>query len=686
MDKKSFIGLIVVIVVALSIGRLFEFNSPAGAGGTNPSISAPAENLTFSDLSKTLNDNPSSIKKLTIVNGSNTVIVERDGKKPVTVAVPDDGGKQLLVNKADGAKVPVDAKEEAKPSETTGAILNFLFMFGPIILIGLFFFWMIRSQQKMQGQMRQQLSKTDAGKIVDKKTFADVAGCDEAIKKLQRITNFQRKKPIFGLFRAKLPKGVLLVGPSGTGKTLLAKAVAGEIDGAFFPISGSEFVEMFVGVGASRVRELFQTANKTATATGKPVVIFIDEIDAVGGKRSSGFNGGGHQEREQTLNQILVEMDGVQSNPNVIVIAATNRADILDPALMRPGRFTYHVLVDLPDVAGRVAIFGIHTRDKKELLAPEVDLQVLGQRTYSYSGADIEAVCNEAAIIAAERVDDQTTSMRAASKNEQEINAAVVRKITLNDFDEAIDTVRLGEARKSRLAAMPLTERMNTTYHEVGHGWISEHDEGGDPVVKITNVPRERALGYTQSQPLSGDRFSLTLQQARARIRMAMGGRAAQEIFLNTVDTGASNDFEQATKIAANMVKKWGMSSLGHISVGESGGSPFGTEGGADNGYHPHGQAMGDEIDKLVREILEDAYQHAKKVIERDREQIEVISQVLLQKETILRPEWVQLCKQYPPKDGRDAAPAPTADGDVTPPVTPGDGDVTPTDGDAPKA
>jgi len=651
MDKRSVLIMILIVAVALVLGRLI----PGGSGAMNSTAPATVEVVRYSDVNQMLDDSPKSVKSLTFVNGSHEVIVAREGKPTVTVKVPD-GGEKLLMEKADKAAVPVDAKDTPKSDTGIGSILlGLLFTFGPILLIAFFFVWMARQAGRNASQMQAQLSRTDANKSrVDKKTFADVAGCDEAIKKLRRVVRFLRHKDAFNFFGARLPKGVLLIGPAGTGKTLLAKAVAGETDATFLSMSGSEFVEMFVGVGAARVRDLFAQARALVQKTKKPVILFIDEIDAVGGKRGAGISGGGHQEREQTLNQILVEMDGVEANAGIIVMAATNRVDILDSALIRPGRFDYKVLVDLPDLAGREKIFAIHTRGKK--LAADVDLRVLAARTWGYSGADIEASCNEAAILAVERVEEQVARLRQSGVPEPEIERQVVRGITLMDFDEGIDTTQLGEARRSRQATMTVDEKKNTAYHEACHAWVSQVVPGGDPIVKVTIVPRERALGYTQAQP-DGDRLSFTEQQARARIMMAMGGRIGQEVFLGTVDTGASNDFLQATRLAKRMVTEWGMSKLGHISVGGDSEGPFmGMGGGPGASYGP---ALADEIDREWRQICEQCYKDARRIIERDKDSIEKIVQVLLAQETILAPQWNKLVSENPPSPDVPA-PAPT--------------------------
>jgi cell division protease FtsH len=477
---------------------------------------------------------------------------------------------------------------------------------------------------------------------ITKVTFKDVAGCEEAVKELRRVVKGIVGAEVYKDFGAELPKGVLLVGPPGTGKTLLAKAVATETDGSFEVTSGSAFVEMLVGVGASRVRDLFANARKKVAETKKPHVIFIDEIDAVGGKRG-GTAANSNTEREQTLNQILVEMDGVISNEGIIIIAATNRVDMLDEALLRPGRFDCHVSVDLPDRKGREDIFAIHIGQKP--LAGEVTLSALAQRTYGYSGAEIKGVCNRAFILAAERYASDFRNLIDSGLSSEEAKQKLVKETLLKDFDEGIDFVRYGNPDAAKQSRMKEVDKKNTAYHEACHAVASVVCPEADPVVKITIMRRSKALGYVQTMP-DTDRVSFTRDQALSRIVMAMAGRAGQEIFLNTVDTGASNDFQQATDMARQMVAVWGMSRLGPISVGDRAAGPFGGAGS----HAGFGQDLGNEIDREWRYITKTCYEAAKTIARADRERVEALVTVLMEKETMLADEWKELLARIPAK------------------------------------
>ena len=434
--------------------------------------------------------------------------------------------------------------------------------------------------------------------------FSDVAGVDEAIEELQEIKEFLKEPQKFQAVGAKIPRGVLLYGPPGTGKTLLAKAVAGEAGVPFFTISGSDFVEMFVGVGASRVRDLFEQAKQAA-----PAIIFVDEIDAVGRHRGAGI-GGGNDEREQTLNQLLVEMDGFDSKTNVILIAATNRPDILDPALLRPGRFDRQVGVSAPDLKGREKILEVHAKGKP--VAKDVDLAMVARRTPGFTGADLANVLNEAALL-------------TARNNAKEITNPIL--------DESIDRVIGGPAKKGRL--MQDSERLNTAYHEAGHALVAASLNYSDPVTKVTILPRGRALGYTMVLPLE-DRYSVTRNQLLDQIAYAMGGRVAEEIVYGDPTTGASNDFEKATDIARSMVTQYGMSStVGSVSYANGGEVFIGRYMAQTKEYS---DLTAQAIDKEIRAILDAAQDEAYKALNLNRKVLDAMAKELMEKET-LNPE-----------------------------------------------
>lgn len=478
----------------------------------------------------------------------------------------------------------------------------------------IFFFWMFFLRQAQSGgNQAMSFGRSRAKRLTDnvpKITFDDVAGVDEAKQELEEIVEFLKNAKKFQALGAKIPKGVLLLGPPGCGKTMLARAIAGEAGVPFFHISGSDFVEMFVGVGASRVRDLFDTAK-----ANRPALIFIDEIDAVGRQRGAGL-GGGHDEREQTLNQLLVEMDGFDANAGVIMIAATNRPDVLDPALLRPGRFDRHVTVDTPDAKGREAILNVHLRGKP--LAEEVQPNTLARRTPGFSGADLANLVNEAALLAARR--DKT-------------------KIDMVDFNESVDRVVAGPERKSRIMNDQVRERI--AYHEVGHAVVGELLPNADPVHKVSILPRGRALGYTMHYPTE-DKYLTTRQEFLDQISSLLAGRVAEEEVYHEVTTGASNDFERATAIARSMVCEYGMSDrLGPVVLGNRHSNPFlGRDYNEDRNYS---EEIAVEIDKEVRAIIDECYERSRDIVTDNRIKMDEIVRVLLEKESIEREEFIAL-------------------------------------------
>ena len=497
---------------------------------------------------------------------------------------------------------PSDGWTDEVPN--TPWILSLLGTLLPFILIGLIF-WFIMSGALGGNNRVMQFGKSKA-KMVSKETsnitFEDVAGVEEAMEELHEIKEFLEEPKKFRDLGAKIPRGVLLYGPPGTGKTLVAKAVAGEAGVPFFSISGSDFVEMFVGVGASRVRDLFEQAKQSA-----PAIIFVDEIDAVGRHRGTGV-GGGNDEREQTLNQLLVEMDGFDTNTNVILIAATNRPDVLDPALLRPGRFDRQVGVGAPDLKGREMILKVHAKNKP--MAKDVDLATIARRTPGFTGADLANVLNEAALLAA----------RLDRKN-----------IDNTVLDEAIDRVIGGPQKKSSI--MKDNERLITAYHEAGHALVAASLNHSDPVSKITILPRGRALGYTMVLPLE-DRYSISRNQLLDQIAYAMGGRVAEEIVFHDPTTGASNDFEKATATARQMVTKYGMSSeIGSISLGSGSSEPFlGRELAS---AKDHSERIAETVDIEVQKILDSALNEAHQALTKNRVVLDELAEQLLQKETL---------------------------------------------------
>jgi cell division protease FtsH len=557
----------------------------------------------------------------------NTVTAAKiiDGEQRVTLDLskPDGDNGELVQfyyvaprgEEIVAAVTAADPKEFTDEVPQANAFLSILGLFLPIILIALLF-WFLLSRMQNGGGKVMQFGKSKA-KLVGKEsptvTFADVAGSDEAVEELDEIKDFLKEPAKFLAVGARIPKGVLLYGPPGTGKTLLARAVAGEAGVPFYTISGSDFVEMFVGVGASRVRDLFDQAKQNA-----PAIIFIDEIDAVGRHRGAGI-GGGNDEREQTLNQLLVEMDGFDANANVILIAATNRPDVLDPALLRPGRFDRQIGVDAPDLQGRKQILEVHGKGKP--LAESVDLEVLARKTPGFTGADLANVLNEAALL-------------TARSNAQRIDNRAL--------DEAVDRVIAGPQRRTRL--MNDKEKLITAYHEAGHALAAASMRNTDPVTKVTILPRGRALGYTMVLPIE-DKYSVTRNELLDQLAYAMGGRVAEEIVFHDPTTGASNDIEKATSIARRMVTEYGMSAIvGSVKLGASQGEPFmGRDMGATRDYSDD---VAKTIDDEVRVLIDQAHDEAWQVLNTNRDVLDALATELLENETL---DHVQLAKIFEP-------------------------------------
>ncbi len=517
-------------------------------------------------------------------------------KKVVYAEFP---GKIPEMLEAAGVKSTVKAKSDSNLWQTI------LVSWVPMLFLFVIFFFFMRQLQSGGGKAMS-FGKSKAKLLTDhqnKITFKDVAGIEEAKDEVEEIIAFLKDPKKFTRLGGRIPKGVLMMGPPGTGKTLLARAIAGEAGVPFFSISGSDFVEMFVGVGASRVRDLFDQGKKNA-----PCIIFIDEIDAVGRHRGAGL-GGGHDEREQTLNQLLVEMDGFESNDGVILIAATNRPDVLDPALLRPGRFDRRIVVPRPDLRGREGILKVHTR--KVPIGPAVDLEVIARGTPGFSGADLESLVNEAALIAARRDKD---------------------KVEMLDFEDAKDKVLMGTERRSMIISPK--EKRTTAYHEAGHALVAKLvGLEVDPVHKVTIIPRGRALGLTQQLPTE-DRLSMTKEFAINRIAILMGGRAAEEIIFGQKTTGAGNDIEQATDLARKMVTEWGMSdSLGPLNFGRSGGEVF--LGREMQSAEVYSNETARQIDKEIHTIVSGQYDRARSLLEENRQSLEAVAEALLEFETL---------------------------------------------------
>ena len=553
-----------------------------------------------------------SVEQVTI-DGDAIYILARNGERYVTYSPGDPG----LVNDLLKADIAIKAQKEEEPSLLMQIFISW---FPLLLLIGVWIFFM-RQMQGGGGRGALSFGKSKARMLTEDKnnvTFEDVAGVDEAKEEVGELVEFLQDPSRFQKLGGRIPRGVLMTGNPGTGKTLLARAIAGEAKVPFFTISGSDFVEMFVGVGASRVRDMFEQAKKNA-----PCIIFIDEIDAVGRQRGAGL-GGGHDEREQTLNQLLVEMDGFEGNDGVIVIAATNRPDVLDPALLRPGRFDRQVHVPLPDIRGREAILKVHMR--KVPLDGDVDAAIIARGTPGFSGADLANLINEAALFAAR-----------ASR----------RKVSMEQFELAKDKVIMGAERRS--IVMPEQERLNTAYHESGHTVVAKAlADRTDPVHKVTIIPRGRALGVTMQLP-EEDRYSHNREHLLARIAVLMGGRIAEEVFMDQMTTGAANDFEQATSLAQNMVQRWGMSDhLGPRVYGDNNSEVF---LGRDVTTQKNiSNATAEQVDHEVSRIIEEQYQRARKIIESHKEIIEIMTHALMDWETLESDQIDQIMKGETPR------------------------------------
>ncbi len=564
-----------------------------------------------------------------VVNTTSVDVIYKDGTKRSAHIEPGEGFLQQLralgVSPQDLA--PDRVKLDFQPPSIWPDIFTGLMYVLPIILIVAMFWYLMRQSQGggggalAFGKSRARMFSGDRPMV----TFDDVAGVDEAKEELQEVVEFLKEPEKFLALGARIPKGVLLVGPPGTGKTLLAKAVAGEAGVPFFSISGSEFVEMFVGVGASRVRDLFDQAKRHS-----PCIVFVDEIDAVGRQRGAGL-GGSHDEREQTLNQLLVEMDGFDSDTNIIVMAATNRPDILDPALLRPGRFDRRVVLDRPDILGREAILKVHVRGKP--IAPDVDLKVLARSTPGFVGADLENLVNEAAILAARRG----------------------RKVIMQeDFEEAIERVIAGPERKSRVISE--SEKRIVAYHEAGHAVVMQALPEADPVHKVSIIARGMAGGYTLTLP-EEDRMLVSRRKVFADMVGLLGGRAAEEMVFDDITSGASNDLERVTRLARTMVTRWGMSdSLGPLVYGKKEELVFlGREIAEQRDYS---EAIAEQIDAEVRRLVNEAYAQAKALLEKYRDKLDAVAQQLLEKETLSRAEFEAI---FPPPVPKGGTPKPKA-------------------------
>jgi len=563
-------------------------------------VTGVTKEIIYSDFYRTLKNEPQKIKSL--AKTENELQGEFTDNTRFKLTIPDNDQELMNLIRQNVSNF------EVKPLRTFWAAL--IFNLGPILLL-IFFWWMMAARGEQLGNRIMTFGKVRpkirSEKEEDKVTFNDVAGVDEAKEELEEVIEFLKDPKKFQRLGGKIPKGVLLVGPPGCGKTLIAKAVAGEAGVPFFNISGSDFVEMFVGVGASRVRDLFEQGRRAAKSSGKGAIIFIDEIDAVGRLRFAGI-GGGHDEREQTLNALLVEMDGFDTQQGLILIAATNRPDTLDPALLRPGRFDRHIIVNFPDIKGREEILKVHTRKIK--LAPTVDLRSIASQTPGFSGADLANLCNEAALLAA--------------RNNKEA-------VEMIDFEKSVERVLMGPEKKSHI--MSKKEKEITALHESGHALMSLLLPEVNPVKKVSIIPRGLAGGYTFTPPLE-DRHYWTKRELIAEIALMLGGRASEETNLKEVTTGAQNDLEAATQMARRMVMQFGMSEkLGNVTLGRREGLIFlGRDIMEEKNYSEETARL---IDEEVKKIVDEAYTKAKDLLQHNLDKLKVLSNALLEKEVL---------------------------------------------------
>jgi cell division protease FtsH len=620
VNNQWFSKVAVWLVIALVLFTVFkQFDKPR-----------VAEGVTYTQF---MDDAKAGKVKRVEVQGRNLKVTPSDGQS-YTIASPGD---IWMVGDLMKYGVQVSGKADEEPS----ILMSILVSWGPMLLLICVWIYFMRQMQgggkggafsfgKSKARMLDEANNTT--------TFADVAGCDEAKEEVKELVDFLKDPQKFQKLGGRIPRGVLLVGPPGTGKTLLAKAIAGEAKVPFFSISGSDFVEMFVGVGAARVRDMFEQAKKSA-----PCIIFVDEIDAVGRHRGAGL-GGGNDEREQTLNQMLVEMDGFETNLGVIVMAATNRPDILDPALLRPGRFDRQVYVTLPDVRGREQILNVHMR--KVPVGQDIRADILARGTPGFSGADLANLVNEAALFAARR------------------NGRVVDMI---DFEKAKDKIMMGPERKSM--AMAEEERRNTAYHESGHALVARLMPKADPVHKVTVIPRGRALGVTMQLP-EGDRYSSDKVRMLSTISILFGGRIAEEVFMNEMTTGASNDFERATQIARDMVMRYGMSeAMGPMVYAENEGEVF--LGRSVTKTTNVSEETMQRVDVEVRRIIDEQYAVARKHIEDNKDKMHAMAKALLEWETIDAEQIDDIMNGKPPRPPKDWSTPSSKSGGSVPPVNP---------------